>query len=57
MTTDHRPLALRRHSIRTLTTAELSLAHGARGNGTGGDAPTCAGGCNTNTTRTTARTK
>ncbi|SCX33565.1 hypothetical protein [Mycolicibacterium fluoranthenivorans] len=32
MDDDHRDLELRRHSIRTLTTTELSLANGGRGN-------------------------
>ena len=35
MNTNPNKLALRRHSIRTLTADELRIAHGGQGNGTG----------------------
>jgi hypothetical protein len=46
-------LALRKQSIRTLTAAEMSLAHGGKGNGTGNGTGTGTGnGTGTGTHRT-----
>lgn len=52
-------LALRRQSIRTLTVAEMSLAHGGKGNGTGTGTGngTGTGTGNGTGTRTTHKTK
>jgi hypothetical protein len=51
MNDNHGGLALRRHSIRELSAAELTLARGGKGNGTGTNTGT-SGPCGTSTHKT-----